>query len=101
MSLVVPLLGAAGAYLVYKVLKTRTDRAADALHQKDESHHDDSTQCPNAFGRYISVADALSDKTAWEWNPTVAEAHRTADSRVRVDLMSRHGRAVSGMVGMD
>lgn len=98
--MLVPLVAAAGIYVLYSVLKNRSDTLQAAAEDKmEEEFHSDAVQCPNLFMKWVSPPDVFSDKTAWEWNPTLStEVMQTKDGRLRTDLLSRHGRCPSGIV---
>lgn len=102
MSLMVPLIAAGSLYLIWNVLKNRTDRMVDEARSKNEARHKgQKPPCPN--NRYVDLADVVSDKCQYDvTNYTVADnAHETADGRARCDLMTRHGRCVAGVVGVE
>lgn len=98
MSLLVPIAAGGAVYALYKILRNRTDRHVDCMQAKNEKHAE-GQQVPAMF-KWISMADAINDKTNMVVNFTVHDAEMTADGRVRSDLMSRHGRAVAGLVGV-
>lgn len=101
MSLLMPIAALAGGYLVYRVLSQRTrdaEEGAAEASSADPDLHDDSMQCPNAFTKWISLADVYSDKCAWEWDPTIVSAGQSHDGLIRTDLCSRHGRCPTGLI---
>ena len=98
-GMMVPLLAAGGVYALWTVLSNRTDAYVDEQQAKDEDRHKPE-RTPDAFLKWISPADALTDKCNLEINYTTATAEKTADGRTRTDLCSRHGRAPCGMVGV-
>lgn len=102
MSLLVPLAAAGIFYLMFQTLQNRTDKEVDQMHSKDECQHKGADP-PNPHCKYIDLADVVSDKTQYDCtNYTVAdEAWETADGRARCDLMSRHGRCVAGLAGVE
>lgn len=101
MSIVVPLLAAGGFYLIYNVLRNRSDKEVDQQFAKDECQHKDHEPPPNGFHRYCDLADVVWDKCNYEnHNFTVSTdgSVQTADGRTRTDLCTRHAKCPAGLV---
>lgn len=91
----IPIVAAGAVYLALKILvnrSTSSDLSYHEMEDKNDSKNHPGRGVLEAKEKWISPADVLTDKTSWEWNPTIAQGTYTRDGRIRTDLISRYGR---------
>lgn len=98
--MLVPLGAALGIYLVYNVLKNRTQAATAAVQGEAKDKHSRHTgkKPRSGYMKWIRTDEALDDVSNYHYNPTVVQAGETRDGNFRVDMASRYGTAPSALL---